>query len=80
MGFLTQMKDRAFSTKQTISQTVPVGQAGQPQSTDTSYERFAREGYTQNELVFACIEELATSAAEPRFIGRRRTPGGMETV
>lgn len=33
-------------------------------SPDASYGNFAREGYTGNELVFACIREIATSTAE----------------
>tara|TARA_R100000808_G_scaffold1666_1_gene7386 strand:+ start:486 stop:2465 length:1980 start_codon:yes stop_codon:yes gene_type:complete len=31
---------------------------------DASYSNFAREGYAGNELVFACIREIATSASE----------------
>lgn len=38
------------------------GRAGFP---DGKYETFAREGYMTNALVYACIEELATSSAEP---------------
>lgn len=30
-----------------------------------NYERVAREGYGGNEIIFACIEELSSSAAEP---------------
>lgn len=33
-----------------------------------SYDRMAREGYGRNEVVYACVENLATSAAEPRFV------------
>ena len=33
-------------------------------SPDASYGNFAREGYAGNELVFACIREIATSTAE----------------
>ena len=38
------------------------GRAGFP---DGKYATYATEGYSRNALVFACIEELATSAAEP---------------
>jgi HK97 family phage portal protein len=31
---------------------------------DASYSNFAREGYAGNELVFACIREIATSSSE----------------
>ena len=33
-------------------------------SPDASYGNFAKEGYAGNELVFACIREIATSTAE----------------
>ncbi len=35
------------------------------------YEHAVREGYAKNELIFAAIELRATSAAEPKIIGRR---------
>lgn len=34
---------------------------------DTSYNTYAREGYMTNALVFACIEELGSSASEPKM-------------
>lgn len=34
---------------------------------DDKYRTYAAEGYQKNELVFAAIEELATSAAEPSW-------------
>lgn len=46
---------------------IPQWQAGHPLIMDGKYEAFAREGYQANELVYAGIEELATSAAEPRL-------------
>lgn len=42
-------------------------QHGRAQLPDSSYQTYALEGYAKNELVYACIEELATSAAEPRM-------------
>lgn len=53
-----------------FSASVPVWQAGQAQLPDAKYSTYATEGYMKNELVFACIEELATSAAEPRMQAR----------
>lgn len=41
--------------------------AGRATFADGKYETYAREGYETNALVFACIEELATSASEPRL-------------
>ncbi len=42
-------------------------QSGKAELPSNSFEVYAREGYSKNELVYACIEELATSAAEPRM-------------
>ena len=36
-----------------------------PPSNTYNYERVAREGYGSNEIIYTCIELLATSAAEP---------------
>lgn len=44
------------------------GALGQPLS---SYQAFVRDGYMRNDLIYDAIELLATSAAEPRIIGRR---------
>jgi HK97 family phage portal protein len=44
---------------------IPVGTTYAAQPLSYSYEQFAREGYGQNELVYAAIEVRATSAAEP---------------
>lgn len=41
--------------------------SGRATFADGKYETYAREGYSTNALVFACIEELATSASEPRL-------------
>ena len=63
---------------------VPVGVLGVPQYPDMqaggAYYRFAREGYSANEIIFACIEELATSAAEPRMMAYRKTASGPEKL
>lgn len=47
-------------------------QSGRAQLPDGKYETYAREGYANNEIVYACVEELATSAAEPRMRVRRQ--------
>lgn len=55
--------------KTAIGATTPTWQAGNPQYEMGSipYVRAGREGYGGCEIVYACIEELATSAAEPRM-------------
>lgn len=46
---------------------IPAWTDGRPQSPDLRYHTFAKEGYGKSAIVYACIEELATSAAEPRM-------------
>ena len=36
-----------------------------------NYESIAREGYGANEIIYACIETICTSAAEPKFCAYR---------
>lgn len=60
-----------FSRKIAGPISVAPWQSGRAQLPDGRYETYAREGYGFNELVFACIEELATSAAEPSMKVRK---------
>ena len=67
---------------QELSTTVPlnldVGQASYP---DVNYANFASEGYSKNEIVHACIRELATSAASPRYyVQAPSTDGGSVEI
>lgn len=52
--------------------------SGKAQLLPAKYETYAREGYQANELVFACINMLATSAAEP--VMHIRKPGSDQWV
>lgn len=49
---------------------VPQWQSGRAALPNARYETFAREGYGANELIYACVEELSTSAAEPKMQAR----------
>lgn len=42
-----------------------------PSPAEGRYETYALRGYAGNEIVYAAIELLATSAAEPRIVGKR---------
>ena len=72
-----------FSIFKNVSSFAPIAvtsfQSGQAQLPDGKYLSFAREGYQANELVYAGIEELATSAAEPHLVAtvgdRKETEG-----
>lgn len=46
---------------------VPRWEDGKPQIQPANYHGYAKEGYSGNELVYACVEMLATSAAEPEM-------------
>lgn len=71
MGLVARsMRAVVPSIRDAAASTIPIWQAGTAQLPGTTYEVYAREGYQKNELVLACIEELATSAAEPRTVGR----------
>jgi HK97 family phage portal protein len=74
--------DRLTRKQQELSTTIPlnldVGQASYP---DVNYANFASEGYSKNEIVHACIRELATSAASPRYyVQAPSTDGGTVEV
>jgi HK97 family phage portal protein len=68
--------------KVNVGATVPNWEVGNPQNPRYwhNYYRFALEGYSRNEIVYACIEELATSAAEPRLCVVRKTAKGPEQI
>jgi HK97 family phage portal protein len=68
-----------FNTKQPepyveVSGAVPVGFGqGYFQQPDHDYESYAKQGYARDELVYACIRELATAAGEPNYRVLRAT-------
>lgn len=64
-----------------IGATIPTWQSGVPQQAyQSNYNRFVLEGYSQNEICFACIEMRSTSAAEPRLAAYRKTNRKPEQV
>lgn len=72
MGILRDgLKALTPSRTQAVAATIPIGSQGVPQVPQQSYERNAREGYMRDELVYACVDMRATSAAEPRLCGYR---------
>lgn len=84
MGALADAVDRISrlipERKVSIGAAVQTWEAGTPQNPSEPYFRFALEGYSRNELVYACIEELATSAAEPRLAAMHRTDKKPEQI
>jgi HK97 family phage portal protein len=63
---------------ETVSATVPlVPDVSGAQYPTANYENFASEGYGKNEIVHACIRELATAAASPRYYVQRNKAGGL---
>src|ERR1051326_7072962 len=61
--------------KVAVGTMVPTWQSGNPAygMQTVPYMRSAREAYGGCEVVYACVEELATSAAEPRIAAYRKT-------
>jgi HK97 family phage portal protein len=84
MGVLTESFGIARSLlperKVAVGATVQTWESGTPQHPKDSPYRYALDGYSSNEVMFACIEELATSAAEPRLVAVKRTPDGPEQI
>ena len=70
--------DRFLTKAEELSTTIPLNMdIGMAQYPDSNFESFAKEGYSKNEIVHACIRELATSAATPRYhIVAPSTDGG----
>ena len=68
MGLLSDTF-KALAPRRTtaVGATVPTWQDGVPQSPyQSNYNRFVLEGYSSNEIAYACIEMKATSAASVR--------------
>jgi HK97 family phage portal protein len=74
--------DTLFRKQAELSTTVPLNMdAGVASYPDVNYENFASEGYGKNEIVHACIRELATSAASPRYyVQAPSTDGGTVEI
>ncbi len=87
MGILADAVGRlgrlAPERKTNIGATIPAWESGNPQSPKYfhNYYKYALEGYSRNEICFACVEELSTSAAEPTIrVMRKNDKGKPEEV
>lgn len=68
MGFLDRfIPARKAEANEAVVSAVINANDNAYSSPDASYGNFAREGYVGNELVFACIREIATSTAEAKL-------------
>lgn len=70
MGLIARTARIITKAAPTTFQPVATWQDQRAQLPNLNYLTLAREGYSRNELVFGCIEEIATSAAEPEVIGK----------
>jgi len=70
------------ATDAEIAASVPlVNDLSQVQYPTDNYENFASQGYGKNEIVYACIRELADGAASPRYyVGIDGPDGGIEEI
>lgn len=80
MGLIASVLGPLFERKIALSATVPTWENHVPQLQRENYYRFALEGYSRNEVVYACVEELSTSAAEPRIAAYKRVHGKLEKL
>jgi HK97 family phage portal protein len=71
--------DRWAKQEDSVSGTVPMSNdLSGVEYPDGNFENFAAQGYGKNEIVHACIRELAVSTAAPRyFIHGRDSQGGL---
>lgn len=75
MAFWDRFRTKAEELSTTVPLNLDIGMASYP---DSNFESFAKEGYSKNEIVHACIRELATSAATPRYqVVAPATEGGV---
>lgn len=63
-----------------VGATIPTWQDGTPQQSRESYYRLVEEGYTKDEVLYACIEARGTSASEPRMAAYVKTAKKPERV
>lgn len=54
--------------------------AGNPRQQREALYRYMMDGYSADEVFYACTEELASSAAEPRLVAVRKTTKGVEQI
>lgn len=82
MGLIANALTRLIpERKVAVGAAIQTWEHGTPQHQKESYYRYALEGYSGNEVMFACVEELASSAAEPRLVAVRKTSdGGTEQL
>jgi HK97 family phage portal protein len=61
-----------------VGSAIPTWEDGRPQTQKFyhNFYRYALDGYGRSEIAYTCIEELATSAAEPRLVVVRKRPEG----
>ena len=79
-AFTGRLPNRNQYEEKSVGQMVLPWQQGQPQYMPHSYESYALNAYSKNELVFACINEKATSLPEATLRAYRRTKDGEEEI
>lgn len=65
MAFFDFLRRRRAPETHGIAGLIPVWDAGRPLSPTGNYSVLVDDGYRRNAVVFACINEIATSLAEP---------------
>lgn len=70
MGWLSRLTERfaapaPASDEQILARLLPMWQSARPLPQPHDYRAYAQDGYRRNAIIFACITEISTSAAEP---------------
>ena len=63
-----------------IARLLPFWQAAIPLPQPHDYRAFAQDGFRRNTIIFSCITEIATSAAEPVLQAMRTTTQGADLL
>lgn len=70
MGWLSRLSERfaapvPASDEQILARLMPMWQSARPLPQPHDYRAFAQDGFRRNAVIFSCITEISTSAAEP---------------
>jgi len=68
MSIRDRLRGWLVKAQQTVVRLIPAWSEAKPFWALTDFDSYVTEGYARNEVVYACINEIARSAAEPRLV------------
>jgi len=82
MGFIDRLRTAALVLigREKAIIGLPFGSDGgtTKEYSDTDFEKLSKDGYEHNAVIYACVNELASSASEAQLIVEQRTRDGWE--